>query len=346
VTDLLSQQSFLVLCLLFCACAAVIAAAGTVLARIADELADRTGLGEALFGAAFIGAMTSLPGIITSAATAYEGLAELAFSNAVGGIFAQTAFLSLADLFYRRANLEHAAASSQNLLQASLLIALLVLGLVAHTGPEVAWWGVHPASVVIIVSYFVGLRLVMREQDKPGWRARNTSDTVVDEPKEEGSWDSPLRIRWLQFAALAGVVSVAGYAISQLAVVFVVDHESSESLMGTVFTAVVTSLPELVTAIAAVRIGALTLAVGSIIGGNCFDVLFLAVADMTYRDGSIYHAVGYQPLFVLALCVLMSALVLLGLLYRQREGIANIGFESAGVLVLYALGVGVLVGYG
>lgn len=36
---------------------------GTLLARTADQLADLTGLGEAMFGAIFLGSITSLPGI-------------------------------------------------------------------------------------------------------------------------------------------------------------------------------------------------------------------------------------------------------------------------------------------
>ena len=50
-------------------------------------------------------------------------------------------------------------------------------------------------------------------------------------------------------------------------------------------TAVATSLPELVTTLAAVRRGAAQLAVGGIIGGNAFDVLFLSASDVAYRDG-------------------------------------------------------------
>ena len=42
--------------------AVVIAIAGTRLTRLADELADTTGLGEAFTGAVFLGAVTSLPG--------------------------------------------------------------------------------------------------------------------------------------------------------------------------------------------------------------------------------------------------------------------------------------------
>ncbi len=109
----------------FVASAAAILFSGVRLARLADELADRTGLGEIIAGALFVGASTSLPGAITSMSTAYQGHAGLAIGNALGGLTAQTAFLAIADLMYRRANLEHAAASVTSLAQAVLLITLL-----------------------------------------------------------------------------------------------------------------------------------------------------------------------------------------------------------------------------
>ena len=71
----------------------------------------------------------------------------------------------------------------------------------------------------------------------------------------------------------------------------------SGSLVGGLFTSVVTSLPELVTVLAAVRVGALTLAVGDIVGGNTFDVLFLAAADLAYTEGSLYAAIDQRTVY-------------------------------------------------
>lgn len=88
--------------------------------------------------------------------------------------------------------------------------------------------------------------------------------------------------------------------------------------LGALATAVVTSLPELVTSVAAVRRGALALAVGGIIGGNAYDVLFLCFSDLAFRDGSIYAAFTAQHVFLLAIAIVMSAVLLLGLIKRPR----------------------------
>jgi len=84
-----------------------------------------------------------------------------------------------------------------------------------------------------------------------------------------------------------------------------------------------------------VREGALTLAVGGVMGGNSFDVLFLAISDFAYDQGSIYQAITSSEIFAIALTLLITSILLLGLLRREKYGIANIGFESFLVLLCY-----------
>jgi cation:H+ antiporter len=329
--------------LLFAAAAGVIAVAGISMTRIADRLADLTGLGEALFGAVLLGGCTSLSGIVTSIWTAAEGYPELSVSNALGGIAAQTAFLVVADIFYRNVNLEHAAASVENLVQAALLLTLLAIPLLAMSSPEVSLAGVHPASPLLVAAYLFGLSLVAKAKSAPLWHPYRTKETREDD-EEEAAPGAPgeLRRLWIRFAMLALVVAAAGFTVAQAGITLADRTGLSETIVGMLLTAIATSLPELVTSVAAVRQGALTLAVGGIIGGNSFDVLFLALADGAYREGSIYHAITSRQVFIVALTMLMTGIILLGLLRREKTGFANIGFESILVLLLYFGGVTVL----
>jgi cation:H+ antiporter len=312
-------------------------AVGLPFARTVDALADRTGIGEAMAGALLVGATTSLPGIITTGYAAASGEPSLAVANAVGGIAVQTTFLAVADLTYRRANLEHAAASLPNILQTTVLIALVGLVMAASWSPDETLGGIHPATFLLVAGYGYGLVLVRRARDVPMWRPRNTGDTVEDDPDEaddDGSVST--RALWLRFAGMGVLIALSGFAVASGGISLVRETSLSGSLVGGLFTSVITSLPELVTAVAAVRIGALTLAVGDIVGGNTFDVLFVAVADVLYRPGSVYHAIEQRTSFLLALTVVLTAVLAAGLVHRSRKGI---GFEGVGILVIYALGI-------
>ena len=69
--------------------ALVILFAGLRMTDLADRIADRTGLGEAVVGGVLLGAATSFSGTIVSLTAALDGRASLAFSNGIGGIAAQ-----------------------------------------------------------------------------------------------------------------------------------------------------------------------------------------------------------------------------------------------------------------
>lgn len=338
----LANWSLFSISVAFVGAALVVGWFGIQMTKTARDLAHKTGMGEVLMGALFIGASTSLSGITTSVTAAMAGFAELAVSNSLGGIAAQTAFLAIADIAYRRANLEHAAASAENLFMTALLMTLLSVHLIGIAVPDMQMWAIHPATVVLIGIYLGGIHLLARTHKMPMWLPRKTSDTPAEESADKTAATKSLFALWSRFFAYSLVVGAAGWALSQLAVPLVERTGLSYGVVGGVLTAVSTSIPELVVAVTAVRLGALNLAVGDIIGGNAFDTLFIAASDIAFREGPIYAAVSSAEVFWLAIGLLMSGVLLMGLVYRQRHGPGNIGLESTLLLVLYFGGVALL----
>lgn len=318
----------------FAAAAALIAAAGSALARVVDRLADRTGLGEAVAGMVMLAAATSLAGLVTSIVAASSGEASLAISNSMGGIAAQTTFLVVADLLYRGVNLEHAAASLANLLNALAVVALVAIVIAATAAPAGTILDIHPASVLLFIGYLYAVRLGRLVSDRPMWKPRVTSQTRPDEPERTPPGER-LAGLWGRFALLAILLAAAGWVVARSGLSIVESTALSGTFVGAFATSVATSLPELVTTIAAVRAGALTLAVGGVIGGNAFDVTFVAAADVAYRDGSLYAQATSADVFVLGWVLLLTAILGAGLLVRERRGI---GFEGVAIILVYLVG--------
>ena len=325
--------------LIFIAAAILIGIFGVRMTHVARKLASETGMGEAVMGALFIGASTSLSGVTASVTAASYGHAELAVSNALGGIAVQTMFLAIADMFYRKANLEHAAASAENLMMTAFLITLLAFLLLAFAVPNIQLWSIHPVSVLLIISYVFGIRLLTKTHKMPMWMPVKTRDTriekeAVQKPKSRAKLQiiNPL---WLKFIIYSVIVGMAGWLLSRTGILIANKTGLSEGLVGGVFTAVSTSLPELVIAVTAVRLKAVSLAMGDIIGGNAFDTLFIAMSDFAYTGGSIYAFISQTEQFWLAVTILMTGVLLMGLLHRERHGIANIGWESFLIVMIY-----------
>ncbi len=327
---------------LFLLAAGMITIAGWRMAKVADRLADRTGLGEAVIGAVLLGGSTSLADIMASVVAAAENYPELAVSNALGGVAAQTAFLAVVDLTYRRANLEHAAASSATLMQAALLCTLLTIPLLAGGTPDVVVLGVHPATILLVVIYVYGIVLVSRAGQSPMWSPARTRETIVDVADETARRMS-LRGLLAEFVILALLLGSSGWLVAQTGIAVSVLTGLSETAVGALMTAVATSLPELVTGIAAVRQGALTLAVSGIIGGNAFDTLLVALSDIAYRGGSIYHVLTPRQTYLVALTIFLTGVALMGFIRREKFGLAGIGLEGVVILVGYTGGMLLLV---
>lgn len=317
--------------------AAVIVATGPRMVGVADRLADKTGLGEAIMGAVFVGGVTSLADIVATVTPALRGLPDLAMGNALGGVLAQTAFLALADVAYRRSNLEHATVSVPNLFQGGLLVALLGGVLVLLHGPQAAVLGVHPGTLVLFAAYAYGMKVAKEVSDEPLWRPVRTSATRAQDQEAEPAEGRSLSRLWAEFAILAVILAGAGWVLAIAGESIVEATGLGGAAVGVFMTGLSSSLAELVVSVSAVRSGALALAVGNVIGGNTFDTLLVGLGDIAFREGSLYAAVGPDQSLIAAAAVLATAILIMGLLRRERHGVANIGMESALVLVVYGL---------
>ncbi|KPQ20392.1 MAG: Ca2+/Na+ antiporter [Porphyrobacter sp. HL-46] len=342
----LGQYATSTIALVFAGCAVLIAVLGTKMADYAYTIADRTRFGEALIGSVLLGAGTSISGIVTSTSTAASGAPDLSVANAMGGIAAQTMFLALADVFHREVNLEHAGASLVNIAQATVLILLIALTIMAWAAPPFAVLGVNPLTPVLIGTYLVGLHNAHRIHERPMWLVRQT-DATRNEDDDEAPHDTrSLAVVGALFTGLVAAVGLAGYVVGEAGIALSARLGISQSVVGALGTAIVTSLPELVTTIAAVRRGALQLAIGGIIWGNMFDALFVASADIAYREGSIYNAISERTVFWMSLVIVMTTVLLLGLLRRERQGPGGIGWESVLLIVIWLGGAGLQVALG
>lgn len=210
--------------------------------------------------------------------------------------------------------------------------------LLAPTLPDVTVWNIHPVTQILLGFYFYGTRLIQSAGDKLMWRPSITGDTRQDEPESKSRLPSMSRL-WTEFVVLMATLGVAGLIMEPAATTISSEAGLSQAIVGVLLTAISTSIPELVTSVAAVRRGALTLSVAGIIGGNAFDTLFMAASDIAYRDGSIYHTMTADSERWVALTLLMAAILIMGLIRRERYGTGRIGAESVTIMALYGLGV-------
>ncbi|MDO8715673.1 MAG: hypothetical protein Q7J73_02530 [Dehalococcoidales bacterium] len=111
----------------------------------------------------------------------------------------------------------------------------------------------------------------------------------------------------------------------------------STSFVGTLFLAFCTSASEIVVSISAVRLGALDMAVGNMVGSNLFNMgVIIFVDDLFYSAGPILKGVNIDHLITALFAVLMSSIVIIGIIFRPRfRWRIPVGVDTAALVILY-----------
>jgi cation:H+ antiporter len=206
------------------------------------------------------------------------------------------------------------------------------LGLLAGDGiPAVGWVG--PSSPVLIVLYFVSMRLIFAHE-----RTRRMRE--VQEVAEELRYTQmSLRRAAVHYASAAAVVVAAATWLPRVGAELARQTGLGEAFVGSLFIAVTTSLPEIVVSLAAVRIGAIDLGVGNILGSNLFNMLILGLDDVFYTHGPLLGAVSHTHGVSIVAVVTMNGLFLIGLTYRVMTKRFAIAWDTGAIATVYALSV-------
>jgi cation:H+ antiporter len=110
------------------------------------------------------------------------------------------------------------------------------------------------------------------------------------------------------------------------------------SIIGTTLVALVTSLPELVTTIAAIRVGANDMAIGNLFGSNMFNMFAIGLTDAFYTEGRFLSAISPSFLLVSMLGLLMTCVALVGNLARIKRRFWFMEIDSLILILIYIAG--------
>lgn len=321
--------------------------AGTRLAVFADALAQRKRIGHAFMGLIFVAAATSLPELVVTIYGAYAGEAQLVLGNMFGGITMQTAILAVVDLLFVTYALTSYPSGPSSALEATLLIGLLAMLLGLHSVGELALpFGVGLGTVMLGLAY-IGIVMMLRHYDGvqswvPVERVDSAHPGTAD--GEDGEGDShSISTRGLIFGfiLMGAAILVCGLALIASSAAIAEQTGLGSSFIGMTLLATATSLPEVSTTISAVRIGAYSMAISNIFGSNLLMVAMVLPADFVYRGAPILGAIDQGTAFAIISGILVTSVYLAGLIIRSRRTVFRMGIDSALVLLIYAITLGV-----
>jgi cation:H+ antiporter len=329
--------STLLLIAVFVAAAIAVWIAGTRLARFADAISGKTGIGQAAIGMVLLGGITSLPEIAVATTATLNGAPSLSINDVLGSASINILILAIADAAYRREALTSQMPSLGVALQGVVGIIVLALVAVSTTMGESQFLGIGWGSWLIALSYAIGIRLLIRSRIDTQWHPN--ADKPGGEHDSEDSQEKRSLQRLLAYTAIcAAVILVAGFLLARTGEVLAEKTGLGTSFFGAVALGFATSLPELSTVLEAVRLRRYTMAISDVFGTNLFNVTILVLVDALHRGGPVLVEAGRFAATAALLALVLTAIYLAGMLERRDRTVLRMGYDSIAVVITYAAG--------
>ncbi len=330
--------------------ALIVIVAGARFTRLADTLAKRLQIGGGWIGLILLATVTSLPELVSSGTATYLNNIDLA----LGGLFGSCSFnitlifvlnaLSGGGSVLRNVSPSHTLSSAFGLGLISLALGGLVLVEKFAGSPRIMGsieliWG-----VIILGTYFGCMRLIYRFEK----RSNEGSPPVVSNRVEPSLY--------VTMFVLALVIMVASWWLAQIGNVLSVHpiealggRTLGATFVGACFLALATSLPELTTSVAAVRLGNLDLALGNLFGSNMFNIAVIpAIKGISLASGNwVMMPPGSvqftQHMITGVLAIMLTTIAVGGLTYKSKKRMMRrFGFDAILIIVVYLGGMACL----
>lgn len=334
----------LVLILIFIGGAVAVWIAGIQLSNTTDVLSSRLNLGQALGGLLFLSIATNLPEIAITATAGFAHNLGIAIGNILGGIAIQTVVLVIMDVFGLRGKdgLTYRSASLQLVLEGVLVVAVLVIAIMGTQLPSsLIFARLAPGDVLILCTWLIGVWLVGKARTDLPWQEKGRApdtrrpESAQDKQSKADKW-STARVA-IVFAIASLVTLLAGVVLEESGNAIATHIGLNGVIFGATILAVTTSLPEISTGLASVKIGDYDLAFSDIFGGNAFLPVLFLLATVLSGQSALPQAKN-TDIYLASLGILLTTVYLYGLIFRPRRQLLNMGIDSFVVLILYIVG--------
>jgi cation:H+ antiporter len=311
--------------------AGAITVAGAQLSRYGDVLAEKTGMGRTWLGLVVLAFVTSLPELATgTSAILWVEAPDITVGDLLGSCMFNLLILAVVDLLYPPGPVL-TAADRGHLLAACFGVVILgvsIMGLISP--PLLASLGhVSLSSPILLICYLVAMRSLFRYQ-------RRELKAYLAEHEETLLYGHiRLRASVVKFGFSALVVVAAGSFLPRVADQIANVMGLQQSVVGTVFVAAATSLPEMVVTLTALRLGAVDLAVGNLFGSNLVNMGILGLMGFLYTKAPLLQVVSAKHVGTGVMAIIMTGIAATEMMYRPQK--KSLRWMSSGAFILVFL---------
>ena len=239
------------------------------------ELAHRLHVPELIIGATVVSIGTTLPEVLVSATGAIEGHGGIAYGNAIGSVICNTALISALTFAIRPCRVDGET------YRVPVLFFFFAAALYSGTAYATGYFS-RTTGLILLAIFAAYIFYTIYNGKKKGFIGGET------EEEAEGEKDKPLWQSILKLVIGAACIAAGARLLVDNGTKIAENLGVPESVIALTFVALGTSLPELVTAIAALVKGHSSLSLGNIVGANLFNLVLVSGMATSIRPFSIY----------------------------------------------------------
>lgn len=260
------------------------------LSYYADLLNKTTNISGVFIGGILLAGITSLPEFVTCLSSIFLNNPYLAIGDILGSNFFNISIMCLFDILFIKTMFYNYTKNKYYIIYLLLIINYFIMYLFMGGIFNLELFNIGIPSFIIIISYIIYLK---KAQEK-------------DSKKEIIKTKEHVLLKFLIVGILMVIVSI----FLTLIVNLIADKNPNvaSSFIGAILLGITTSMPEVITFIALIKMKSFDLALSDIIGSNLFNLLILAIGDIFLKNKEIYYFVDKESMFLLVFGFILTIL--------------------------------------
>jgi cation:H+ antiporter len=189
----------------------------------------------------------------------------------------------------------------------------------------IGWIGWYTPLIVIV--YALGVRQIYRRERKEAPHSKSVIYSGGESPKKV----------YLTFGLSAAFIIGAGVWLATIGDEIAATTGWAQGFVGSLFLAFTTTLPEITVSFAAMRMGAIDMAIANMVGSNLFNLTIIPIADIIYSREPLLANISESHLATAAAVFVMTLLFVIGLRLRPKRYL-RLSWWSVIMIILFLLG--------
>lgn len=260
------------------------------LSYYADLLNKTTNISGVFIGGILLAGITSLPELVTCLSSIFLNNPYLAIGDILGSNFFNIAMMCFFDILFIKTMFYNYTKNRYYLIYVLLILNYFIMYLFMGGAFNLEIFNIGLPSFIIIITYIFYLKNAKEEETK----------------KEVITTKEHVLLKFFLVGLFMVIVSILLTLVVNL--IAGKNPNVASSFIGAILLGITTSMPEVITFIALVKMKSFDLALSDIIGSNLFNLLILAIGDIFLKNKEIYYFVDKESMFLLIFGLILTIL--------------------------------------